>query len=128
MHPSNETNAAQKRCNCPDNSKYVPLISDTSSAQLGQLALTAMIACSPLASSSGNIFRDDDKENSRDYNNGRSQSRASQHSYNSSLSFNPNSQGGKGSRDSVQSPGGAHDRGHKEGERNDKSRDAAAQW
>lgn len=96
---------------------------------------TVTMVCSPLASSSGNIFQDDDKENSRDYTNGRSQSRASQHSYNSSLSFNPNShgpqersQGGKGGRDSVQSPSGAHDRGHKEGERSDKSRDAAAQW
>ena len=86
--------------------------------------------CSPQPSSRGNIFRNDDKENSPDLDNGRL--RASQRSHNSSLSFNLNSQvaqgrsqGGKGVRDGnphVSSP-----RGQKE-ERSDKSRDAAAQW
>ena len=86
---------------------------------------------SPQPSSRGNIFRDDDKENSLDFDNGRS--RASQRPHISSLSFNVNSpglrgrsQGGKVVREGdphVAPPGG-----HKEKERSDKSRDAAAQW
>lgn len=86
---------------------------------------------SPQPSSRGNIFRNDDKENSLNFDNGRS--RASQRPHLSSLSFNVNPQGlqgrslgGKGVREGdphVGSPGG-----QKEKERSDKSRDAAAQW
>jgi len=90
------------------------------------------VNCSPQASSSGNIFKDDDKENSRDPNNGRSQSHASQlsQSYSSSLSFNLNNQGAQERSQGVKSPSGQQARGHQEGERgvNDKSKDAAAQW
>ncbi|KAL0046102.1 hypothetical protein WJX82_002585 [Trebouxia sp. C0006] len=94
---------------------------------------------SPQPSSSSNIFKDDDKENSRDADNNRSQSHAGHmsNSYSSSLSFSlkiqgpqERSQGGKPSRLEVQSPSGQQARGRKEGERAaaDKSKDAAAQW
>ena len=93
--------------------------------------LQRMCVCSPQPSSRGNIFRNNDKENSPDFDNGKA--RASQRSHNSSLSFNLNSQGaqgrsqgGKGVRDGdphVSSP-----MGQTEKERSDKSRDAAAQW
>ena len=86
---------------------------------------------SPQPSSRGNIFRNDDKENSPDFDSGKL--RASQRSHNSSLSFNVisqepqgRSQGGKGFREGdphVSSP-----RGQEEKDRSDKSRDAAAQW
>ena len=76
------------------------------------------------------MFRNDDKENSPDFDNGRL--RASQRSHNSSLSFNVNSQGPQGRSQGGKAvregdPHVSHPGGQKE-ERSDKSRDAAAQW
>ena len=91
---------------------------------------------SPRPSSSGNIFRSNNKENSPDFDAGCSRARASQRSHNSSLSFNPDPQGLQGSvpgdegvrGEDPPASSGMHDRGRKESGRSDKSKDAAAQW
>ena len=82
----------------------------------------------------GNIFRNDDKENSPDFNTNRA--RVSQRVSHNSLSFSLNSQGQQGRSQGgkgVQGadphvPSGAQEGGQKEKERSDRSRDAAAQW